>query len=252
VALPDLVRRRLFRAGRWVKSRVSRRHYVLVWIDDETGYARKLIKRLREMTTAQGLMPETMFHVMTTPRDLLRYPLSRSTTASVILLNTDVSKLADDPAISQAIQARLCRYVEGGGGVIGSHDLIYRRVRAEVLQKMFGCTITQFNSQPIVTYRPRLDHPLRKDLSEFSLSDGEVCWGRWAPDVTVVYDTEVCAPGHDAHVQPVVVARDFGEGRLVWLNSGDKTDWLCQSIGAPEEPLVLLLRNALIWVSDCV
>lgn len=214
-----------------------------MWIDDDRSYSRRLIQHLHEPGDRS-----LSFRAIRRPRSVLYYPRSRRRVGGVILLDTDVSKLADEPQAARLIEARLRKFVDGGGGLIGSHDLIYRRVRNTELQSVFGCKIMHFLSYKDhpVPYRLNPDqanHPLSSDLPKtYTLDDGEICWGDWAPDAVVVYTTD------DDHQRPLVVCREYSDGRVVWLNSGDKADWLCASIARPEEPFVALLRNSLRWV----
>lgn len=246
----DFVLLRLSWAWRWIYSLVTRKRYVLVWIDDDRSHSRKLIKRLGSQSQEGVVARPSSCRALRRPRSLLFYPLSYRRTKAVVLFDTDVSKLADEARVARRVEDRVREYVENGGGLIGSHDLIYRRVRSESLQRIFGCRITNFEGvrEKPVRYRinPQYgDHPLRRDLGDtFELDDGEVCSGDWAPDVAAIYTTD------DEHEHPLVVAREYAEGRLVWVNSGDKAEWLCGSLARPEEPLVVLLRNALDWVSE--
>ena len=237
----DAALRRLMHAGRWVYSVVRRRRYVLIWIDDEWSHARKLARCLRSLDSSQ-----LSYRALRRARSVMLYPLSPRRVKAVVLIDTDVSKLSDETRVRQRIETRLREYVEDGGGIVGTHDVIYRRVRAEELQTVFGCRLTSFKGaeDDRVQYRINREfasHPLREGLpDEFDLSDGEVCWGTWAPDVDIVYT--------DADKHPLVVAREVAEGRSVWLNSGDKAEWLCASIAKPEDEFVRLTFNALSWV----
>lgn len=236
---------RLGVAYRWIYSVVTGKQFVLVWIDDDRSYSRKLIRRLGDQEDRR-----LSFRAIKRPHSVLYYPQSKKRIGGIILLDTDVSKLADEPQTARRIEARLRAFVNRGGGLIGSHDLIYRRARNKALQSVFGCQIIHFltyREQP-VPYRlnpGQANHPLAVDLPDsFTLDDGEICWGDWAPDATIVFTTD------NEHRRPLVVCREYSEGRVVWLNSGDKADWLCASIAKPEEPFVLLLRNALHWVRE--
>jgi hypothetical protein len=232
-------------AYRWIYSVVTGKQFVLVWIDDDISVSRKLIRRLHDQEDSR-----LSFRAIKRPESVLYYPQSQKRTVGIILLDTDVSKLADEPRTARLIEARLRAFVDGGGGLIGGHDLIYRRVRNSELQLVFGCQIVHFltHREHPVTYRlnpEQVDHPLAVDLTDgFTLDDGEICWGEWEPDATIVFTT------NDEHQRPLVVCRESSEGRVVWLNSGDKADSLCASISTPEEPFVLLLRNALRWVRE--
>lgn len=230
-------------AFRWTYSFLTRTRFVLLWIDDDQGHAGKLITKLKDQEDGR-----LRFHVVKRPRTLLFYPKSPKRTAAAILLDTDVSKLADEPKVARKIELRLQAFVEDGGGLIGGHDLIYRRARNEVLQSVFGCKTVEFRGYKdgLVPYRlnsAQAGHPLAAGLSEsYKLSDGEICWGKWDSDVVIVFTTD------DKYKRPLVTCRQHSSGRVVWLNSGDRGDSLCASIAKPEDRFVLLLRNALRWV----
>jgi hypothetical protein len=241
----DAIVLKLRAAYRWLYSVFTRSRFVLVWIDDERSYSHKLIRCLRTHDQAHDRLS---YRAIKRPRDVLYYPRSHKRVAGIVLLDTDVSKLADEPKAAGLIEKRLRAFVEGGGGLIGSHDLIYRRARNDKLQKVFGCTLTNFHSykdKPVPYRLNQPDHPLAADLpGSFTLDDGEICWGDWAVDAEIVFSTE------DQPQRPLVVCREYPEGRVVWLNSGDRGDQLCPSIAMPEERFVLLLRNALRWVQE--
>ncbi len=229
-------------AWRWVYSVLSGRRFVLIWIDDR-GHAKKLIPHLEKQSSDR-----LSFKAVGLPREILNFPRSKKRTAAIVLLDTDVSKLADEPKTAEQVESRLHDFVDAGGGLIGGHDLIYRRARAKVLQRMFGCQLVRFDDNkgqpvPYRINRDQADHPLAADLPEsYTLADGEFCWGDWAPDAQVVFRTD------DREQRPLVVCREYSKGRVVWLNSGDKGDWLCPSIAQPEPPFITLLGNALSWV----
>jgi glycerophosphoryl diester phosphodiesterase len=242
VGFRNVIFLRVGAAYRWLDSVFTRRRFVLVWIDDDRSYADRLIGRLRDHDQASRLN----YHAIKRPRDLLFYPRSPKRVAGIVLLDTDVSKLADEPKTADRIEARLKAFIESGGGLIGSHDLIYRRARNEKLQAVFGCKLVDFESYQLVPYHlNQPNHSLAADLpGDFTLNDREVCWGKWSSDVAIVFTTK------DKAQRPLVVCREYPKGRVVWLNSGDRGEQLCPSIAAPEEPFVLLLRNALRWVRE--
>jgi hypothetical protein len=239
----DYLVHRIAWAWRWCYSVATRKRYVLVWIDDDRSHAQLLSKRLKIANDDRlSLRP------LRRPKTLLYFPRSPRRVQAVVLLDTDVTKLADDQGTARRIEEHVREYAARGGGVIGSHDLIYRRVRSTRLQELFGCRITRFKDyqDKPVPYRRTAEgteHPLAADLPEsFALDDGEICWGEWAPDVSVIYTTD----DDDRH--PLVVAREYAEGRVVWINSGDKAEWLCASLSKPQPEVVTLLSNALTWV----
>jgi len=112
---------------------------------------------------------------------------------------------------------------------------------------MFGCQLNEFRRMERVKYVRNAaikNHEMLKDLPEsFELEDGEIVWGNWSPDVTCIFQTEEVDP------KPLVVVREYSRGRVVWINSGDKKDHIAGSISKPEKEFVILLRNAIDWVS---
>jgi hypothetical protein len=239
----DFIVYRILLIGRWLRTALTKRRYILIWLDEEPAHAKKLAKKLGELR-ADG----HIYRVIPRPRSLLFYHLRGNSVSAVIMLVTDVGKLADDPRTRTKIQARLREYIDAGGALIGSHDLIYRRSRNDQLQMMFGCETTHFKRADVVAYNLQIsqeEHPLRRELPDsFELNDDEVCWGEWAPDVSVIFATD------DEDQHPLVVAREYAQGRLVWLNSGDRGDWLCRSIATPQPQFLILLRNALDWCTE--
>lgn len=232
-------------AYRWLYSLLTGRRFVLVWIDGEKSYADRLIKRLRDHDQASSRLS---YQAIRRPREVLFYPRSSKRVAGIVLLDTDVSKLADEPKTADRIETHLQAFVEKGGGLIGGHDLIYRRARNRKLQTIFGCKLVHFagyKDRP-VPYRLNMpDHRLAADLpASFALDDGEICWGDWAADAEIVLTTK------DETQRPLVVCREYSRGRVVWLNSGDRGEQLCPSIAKPEDQFVLLLRNSLRWVTE--
>ena len=231
--------------GRWVNATVTHRGYVLLWIDDGLGRGRGLVRELRE-----GGPQRAIYRAIESPREVLYFPRNAKRTKAIVLLDTDVTKLADEAKLQEQIESRLKDYVEKGGGIVGSHDLIYRRVRAPELQTTFGGKITSYatleKDEPVAyAKKPDAEHPVTEGLpATFELHDGEICWGEWDDDVQAL-----CATADDTH-RPLVVARKYAEGRVVWLNSGDKgRSGLCRSIAAPETYFLMLLRNSVGWVS---
>lgn len=238
----------LQRMWRGIRSASTRKRYVLVWIDADPAYAEGLFRTIEEEEGQE----RNEFRFLIQARDLLSYPLRQKRTRAVILIDTDVSKLADDPDVAKCIGLRLHDYVRDGGGLIGSHDVIYRRVRSEPLQDVFDYATTAFHrcDQP-VPYCIQPDgegHPLAHGLpQEFELDDGEVCWGEPESDAKVIFGTGDKVEERIKN-RPVVVAREYSHGRAVWLNSGDMGERMCKSLKDPEEHLVQLMRNALHWV----
>ena len=225
-----------------IEARLVRKQFVLLWIDDHQSLSEKLCRQLSRLDNEGNL-----YRTLDRPTSIYLYPLSGRMVRAIIILDTDVSKLADQDSAQARLQRQLEHYVSRGGALIASHDVIYRRVRCTELQSMFGCQITQFYPcrPEKVHYQvcaKAAGHPIRAGLSDnFELDDGEVVAGSSAPDVDVIYITA------DPPSRPLVVTREHGQGRLVWLNSGDKGDWMCPSLARPEEPLVRLLVNCVNW-----
>ncbi len=177
-----------------------------------------------------------------------QYPLNARYVQLLILIITDVTKLAEDPHTRTQIQKKILQYVDGGGVVIGTHDIIYRRVRNEILQRAFGGKITNFRREttPIdyLVVEAQKDHPIVAGLPPaFALDDGEVCWGSWAPDVVPLIVTKQAYDG-DRPV-PLVTVRSYSRGLLVWMSSCDKFEHLGRSIAEPQPEFVQLLVNTL-------
>jgi hypothetical protein len=242
VWLRDFIFSGIVRFWHWTEGSVRQRTHILVWTDDHRSSSQKICRALKTHDNGSHI-----YRPLERPRSLFLFPTSAKRVGAIILINSDVSKLADKPSVQANIESRLERYVSKGGTLIGTHDIIYRRVRCIKLQRMFGCQTTKFYPcRPgKVHYRlspEAVKHPLRAGLAEeFDLDDGEVVWGDWAPDAQVIYSTPETTP------KPLVVAREHGDGKLVWLNSGDKTEWLCASLALPEEAFVHLLMNSIRW-----
>ncbi len=237
----------LFAFVRKIYSALTREKYILIWIDDrgeEYGY--KLCKELRK----SGV--EDLLRSLKSPRDLLNYPLSPKRVKTLILIVTDVTKLSGNNKLRELIQKRIINYVKKGGGLVGTHDLIYRRVRNTQLEKLFGCQINSFKGVdwPLkyIKNPDCTDSKLTENLpNEFELNDGEIIWGdKWQSDVHIIFNST-----DEFESRPLVTARECHKGRVVWLNSGDtKDDIFPESIAKPEKEFLILLKNSIEWVSN--
>jgi len=205
---------------------LTRKRFVLVWNDVDRALSRRLATLL-ENRSSPGLL---LFRDLGTPEDILNYALTPRVVGCVILVITDVTKLSEDAGTRSKIQEALALYVARGGGLIGTHDIVYRRVRNEALQQVFGGMTNQFRrtDQPVVYLRnPEAVHPVADGLPDsFSLNDGEVVWGTWDNGVVPVFTSPEGVP--------LVTAKEHGLGRAVWLNSGDNADHLAKSVAVPE------------------
>jgi glycerophosphoryl diester phosphodiesterase len=221
---------------------VTQRRYILVWNDVDPSHSARLVSLLA------NAFPDCRFSVLERISELSNFHLGPSNVCAVVLIDTDVSKLAPDVRVARRLERRLIRYLMRGGGIVGTHDIIYTRVRNEQLQVAFGGTVSSFTrtSEPVRYLRTEegKSHPLSRNLPDvFELDDHEVVWGDWQKDCTIHYVT--ASEQHTA----LVVSRSYWNGRLVWANSGDNGHTLAESISRPQEPFVRIIENAILWVS---
>jgi glycerophosphoryl diester phosphodiesterase len=208
---------------------------VLVWSDFDTGILKKLVKKLDS---------KYEYIIMADPLEITHYDLH--SIYAVILLNTDVTKLSSSEETRLILDQLLSDFIEAGGLLLGSHDIIYRRTKNILLQKAFGCTIKNFMGMDRVEYQKTDEcKELNMFLSlddNFYLMDGEVCWGDLAPDATVYFVYEDKQSGD---IIPLVFGRDYGDGHCFWINSGEYKEHPPQSISKAETSLVLLMNEIL-------
>lgn len=248
--------------GRLLRARLPRSTPVtLVWIDADAQAAWGIVAELRE----RGV--EGRWRVLQRPSQLLEYPLRPAVVRAIIMLDSDVTKIAEDAGRRRELEGRIHRYVDRGGALIATHDILYRRVGCTILQEMFGLGdggLDAFSPrrgtagdrlEGPVTYDvvpERSDHRLARGLPEsFVLHDGEVMYRRagWPRVRPVFVDAESGSPMVVAHEH--ATSPKAPNGRLVWLNSGDQgTDDLSLSLRQPEPHFVQLLENSLAWVCE--
>jgi glycerophosphoryl diester phosphodiesterase len=219
------------------------RRFILLWIDASQVVVERLAIQL------QPHLRDASIRILRSPAGLMRYPMRPRFTEAIVLIITDVSKLATEDKVRDRLQERLETYLLRGGALIGAHDIIYRRSRNERLQHTFGCSVTQFMrmDEPVVYERApeNQNHPIAKAMpARFSLKDGEVIWGKWAADATPLFTT----PGPER--RNLVVVRNYQRGRVVWLNSGDHDEHVCASIGEPQSDFVQLLAASIKWAAQ--
>ncbi len=221
-----------------VQAVVTGKRFVLVWNDVDRALSRRLATLLEN-----GSLPGLVFRDLATPEDILNYALIPRVVGCVVLLITDVTKLSEDAGTRDKIQEALAQYVARGGGLIGSHDIVYRRVRNKALQRVFGGMTAHFRrtDQPVVYVKdPETLHPVAQGLPDsFSLNDGEVVWGTWDNSVVPVF--------RSPEGVPLVTVKKHGLGRVVWLNSGDNGEHLARSVAVPEPEFLTLLENSVRW-----
>lgn len=230
------------------------RRVILLWLDTDAGTVQRLAGHLRQQLLSSGGrgFRRIRVHILRTPSQVLFYPARPSVVSAIILINTDVSKLSVDNKVLEKIQTHLLKYLERAGGIVGCHDLIYRRTRNERLRQAFGGKIEGFSlikDHPIRYAKCITDHPIAQQMPErFSLKDGEVlATTGWPADAKVIFNHDSAQPSEQ---HPLVVARDYLTGRLVWLNSCDHQEPLCDSIQIPETDFVKLLSASVQWVAS--
>ncbi len=206
--------------------------HVLFWSDFDHGTQAKIIKRL---ALDEGYYVEELVE----PVEMLSKPLEH--VYAIVLIDTDVTKLSNNDLTLSRINQALVSYVEQGGRLICTHDLIYRRTRNEGLQNMYGCRIKFFEARESVRYY-KTDECKESGRfaslpDEFVLHDDEICWGDVAPDVDVYFETE--------DGRALVFGREYGNGMCLWLNPGDYKEFPPRSILKPEKEFVALLRETL-------
>ena len=250
------IRHACFRLLYTIRRYLTWRREILLWIDTDFGTVQRLADHVRTQlqTVTTGNLRRARIRAMKFPREILNHPMRPSIVAAIILINTDVSKLSADDKMREQIQDRLLKYLSKGGGLVGCHDVIYRRARNERLQQAFGGRIDGFSilkDQPVEYVRnpAQENHPIVKALEEkFTLTDGEILATKgWPRDAQVLFSSTEKTEPHS-----LVVAQEYLKtGRLVWLNSCDHQDPICPSVGEPQPHFVKLLSASVQWVAQC-
>jgi glycerophosphoryl diester phosphodiesterase len=226
-----------------IRQFFSRRRIVLLWIDSDAATLHRVANRL------QAGSPYLRIVTLSAPASFLHYPAKPSVVAAVILISTDVTKLSSDDRVREEIEEALEKYVLRGGGLIAAHDIIYRRTRNRLLSEAFGGAIRQWHSKDApIRYEKsaaQANHPIARRLpGNFELDDLELLEVEWTIGADVLF--------HEAGSNPprgLVMAREYGRGRLVWLNSADHQAEIAPSIGAPSPDFVRLLNASTHWAS---
>jgi glycerophosphoryl diester phosphodiesterase len=244
--LRNSIARFLWMVWHTTRAIASGKRFILVWNDVDPVYSIKLTAALRER------FRDCRLRVIQQMSEVERYYLGPRIVSAVVIIDTDVSKLSANPKTGKRIERQLTRYLMRGGGIIGTHDLIYARVRNDNLQAAFGCAVTDFAPSPgpveYVRTNAGKKHPMTVHLPDrFELDDREVIWGLWEKSCVVHYESTL------AGGKPLLVSRENLNGRLVWMNSGDngrssKGGSLAGSIAEPQEQFVRMLEAALHWV----
>lgn len=234
----------IYRMWYFLLSLLHNKKYVLVWIDDTVVNEQALISQL------QTDLPNFIIKSILNPMDILKYPKSYKIVNNIILIDTDVTKLANTEKDREKLQKHLLAYVKSGGVLVGTHDIIYRRVRNLLLQAAYGCKITGFIPvDDLLTYEINQDynaHPLVRDLPQsFGIDDGELCWGDWKAGAQEI---ATCVINGDEY--PVIVGRKYEKGILIWINTGDQKISQCNAISRLDTNFIKLLSNSILHTPE--
>lgn len=230
---------------RKIKLLITRKKYILIWNDHSEDTSKRITTELKKTHK------KFLYREIDEPRDLLYFPSGYKYVKLIILIDTDVTKFSEIPIEREKIQLKLKEHINRGGSLFGTHDIIYRRVRNELLQKLYGCQLNNFKREnsPIeaIVATEHSNHPLLNGISEpLQFDDGEVCWGKWAPSSLTLIMTKKGFNKRKS-VPLLVVRKGVNNGFLIWMNSGDKFVGLCKSIGEPQEKFIKIIRNALTY-----
>ena len=217
-----------------------RQEKVLVWSD--IPKAEPTLKKF-----CKKLDSKFEYIIIKDPSRIIYYELN--TIHAIILFNTDVTKLSTIEDTRVMLDKRLSDYVEHGGLLLGTHDIIYRRTLNENLQQAFGYYTKYFEAIECVEYHKT---DLCKKLNMFTslgecfcLTDEEICWGDKynLDDDVLVYFTGNSTKSDEPI--PLVLSRMHGNGYCFWINTGETKMKAPRSISLMEEPLILLINEIL-------
>jgi glycerophosphoryl diester phosphodiesterase len=156
--------RDLLKISRLILSTALRKKYVLIWNDDDVALSSKIGRILKKHFS------RCIFKSLKSPEQVLNYNLRPTLVKAVILIDSDVTKLSENVTRRNKIQRALVKYLERGGGIVATHDTIYRRTRNDELERVFGCQLTDFarSDKPIVYCRNSQvkNHIMYKDLPD--------------------------------------------------------------------------------------
>src|SRR5690606_17082837 len=123
---------------RRIKPKLSKKKFIIIWNDHDIAVSEKLVALLQKEN------PEYNYKCLVEPDELLNYPLLPEYVHMLIIIVSDVTKLSESEGKREKIQKKIIKYVRKGGTLFGTHDIIYRRLRNNVLQTAFGCEICNF------------------------------------------------------------------------------------------------------------
>lgn len=194
------------------------------------------------------------------PEHLLRTPLLKWQVHAIIIILTDVGTLSSDKRKRDKIQKNIISFCHKGGLVILGHDVLYRRSKNEMLQKLAGCKLIHFmKTQKALIYKRNDDIAINRktksiDLlsnipSKIYIDDGECVYGEWADDVEYIYISDNVDRMKTKY--PVVTRRTAGMGVVCWLNSADHTDkGPPKPIAEPKEEFIQILVGLLLYSNN--
>lgn len=210
---------------------------ILFWSDlnenDNTG----LLAQLETMVDSS-----VHFENLKDPLDILRSLQRDDPPDTIVLVDTDVTKLVSNAKALDRLNEELSSFVRDGGRLVCTHDLIYRRTKNAKLQDLFGCKVTRFDRRDEVVYK-KTDECRSLGVfpglpDRFVLHDGEVCWIENPPPGVKVFF-------RDEAGRPLVFARKRGRGICIWLNTGDSTEYAPATILNPDAEFFALLRDCI-------
>lgn len=220
---------------------------ILIMADIPELYTKKLVTHIYKSINSDIIY-------LSEGHDLLSYELKSENIAAIVLLITDVTKLSENDNIRNEINDKIVNYVENGGLVVATSDVMFRRTSNEGLQLLFGCVIDNYKrhneGQPVKYLKTDACRNLDcfNDLpDEFELSEGVVNWGNWKQGSVCLFET---AEEYSGERRPLVIIKKSGKGTCLWLNGGEYRDYPPKSIALPEKPLVELIRAFIKFVNS--
>ena len=228
---------------RKIISLILNKKYIVVWNDYRPETSKAITSWLKKKKLKNYIYKE-----IKEPEELLYYPSNSNYTHLIILIVMDVTKLSESESNRHKIQEKLSKYVENGGMLLGTHDLIYRRCRNIQLQKLFGCELFQFArcNSPIkaVINTQYQNHPVLKGIPNyFEFDDGEVVYGEWDDDTHKLALSSETFYDSNVKVPLICLKQHANKGLTVWLSPGDMGLTLPQSIERPSIELLTIIYN---------
>lgn len=216
---------------------------ILIWGDIGFHYINNLIKKISRIIACANL---NFIHVKKS-EDFIKLDLEEY--RSIILINTEVTKLSANDAVRNEINEALFQYVKNGGRLIGTHDVVYNRTRNTKLQEAFGIKTNNYERKEkniyIKTDVVKSNHMFEQLPEQFQLSDGEVCWGTYSPDILVLFENE--------NKMPLVTFRNYEKGSCFWMMTGDKVDDCSPvAICKPEDNFIYMLCELLLCDTEMI